>query len=90
MTTPGGASGAVYYSWGRVVLLVSGTDLPVEQDTLPLHLIGKGSAETELAVAEFLVQRPKSCGRRRQLAGDPAQPGVWGGRSDGEDEAAEV
>ena len=38
---------------------MSGTDLPVERDSLPLHLIGKGPAETERELAQFLVERPK-------------------------------
>ncbi len=40
---------------GRSVYLVSGSELPVEEDSLPLHLIGKEPPETERAVAEFLV-----------------------------------
>jgi hypothetical protein len=43
----------------RPVFLVSGADLPVERDSLPLHLVGKGSAETEHEVARFLVEHPK-------------------------------
>ena len=42
---------------GRPVYLVSGTELPVEEDSLPLHLIGKESAEAERVLAEFLVRR---------------------------------
>lgn len=40
----------------RPVFLVSGNELPVEQDSLPLHLIGKESRETRLQVGEFLVR----------------------------------
>jgi hypothetical protein len=43
----------------RPIFLVSGTDLPVERDSLPLHLIGKGPAETEREMAQFLVDHPK-------------------------------
>jgi hypothetical protein len=42
----------------RVVYLVSGSELPVDQDSLPLHVIGRGPPETERAVAEFVAQRP--------------------------------
>ncbi|HEX5270072.1 MAG TPA: hypothetical protein VFW33_06285 [Gemmataceae bacterium] len=44
---------------GRVVFLVSGADLPVEEDTLPLHVLAREPQETEREVAEFVVQRPK-------------------------------
>jgi hypothetical protein len=43
----------------RSVFLVSGIDLPVEQDSLPMHLIGKEPRETEREVAQFLVERAK-------------------------------
>jgi hypothetical protein len=43
---------------GHLVFLVSGRDLPVEQDSLPLHLIGREPPETERAVATFLAERP--------------------------------
>jgi hypothetical protein len=39
----------------RPVFLVSGDELPVEKDSLPLHLIGKESLETERQLGEFLV-----------------------------------
>ncbi len=42
----------------RPVFLVGGNQLPVEQDSLPLHLIGEGPAETERQMAQFLVERP--------------------------------
>jgi hypothetical protein len=43
---------------GHLVFLVSGRDLPVEQDSLPLHLIGREPPEIERAVATFLAERP--------------------------------
>ncbi len=42
---------------GRPVFLVSGSELPVEEDSLPLHLIGRGRPEVERGVAEFLATR---------------------------------
>jgi hypothetical protein len=43
---------------GRAVYLVSGTELPVEQDSLPMHIIGKEPRETERLVAALVVQQP--------------------------------
>jgi hypothetical protein len=43
---------------GRLVFLVSGADLPVEESSLPLHVIGREPPETELAVARFVAGRP--------------------------------
>jgi hypothetical protein len=43
---------------GRMLFLVSGADLPVEEDTLPLHVLARESPETERQVAQFVVQRP--------------------------------
>jgi hypothetical protein len=42
---------------GRLVLLVSGTQLPVEENRLPLHLIGREPPELEEAVAQFVAAR---------------------------------
>ena len=42
----------------RPVFLVSRLDLPIEQDTLPLHVVGQEPRETELAVARFLLEHP--------------------------------
>jgi hypothetical protein len=60
----------------RVVFLVSGTELPVDQDSLPMHIIGKESVATERAVAQFVVQRPALL---RAYGGFLAtlHPGVW-------------
>ncbi len=43
----------------RLIFLVSGRDLPIEEDSLPLHIIGSESPETERAVAEFVASRPE-------------------------------
>jgi hypothetical protein len=42
---------------GHPVLLVSGRDLPVEEATLPLHLVAREPAETEQAMARLVVGR---------------------------------
>jgi hypothetical protein len=42
----------------RPVFLVSGIDLPVEPDSLPMHLIGRESQEREREVGEFLLRHP--------------------------------
>jgi hypothetical protein len=44
---------------GRLVFLVSGTQLPVEENSLPLHLIGREPRETEEAVARLVAARPR-------------------------------
>ncbi len=42
---------------GRPVFLVSGSELPVEEASLPLHLIAQESGETEQAVARLVAGR---------------------------------
>jgi hypothetical protein len=42
---------------GHPLLLVSGRELPVEEASLPLHLVGREPAETELAVARLVAGR---------------------------------
>jgi hypothetical protein len=42
---------------GRLVLLVSGAQLPVEENSLPLHLVGKEPRQTEDAVARLVAGR---------------------------------
>jgi hypothetical protein len=42
----------------RLIYLVSGSDLPVERDSLPLHVLGRESLETELAVARVVAAEP--------------------------------
>ncbi len=42
---------------GRAVLLVSGSELPVEEASLPLHLIAREPSESERAVAQLLAGR---------------------------------
>ena len=44
---------------GHPVLLVSGRDLPVEEASLPLHLVAREAAETEQAVARLVAGRPE-------------------------------
>lgn len=43
---------------GRSVFLVSAAHLPIEQDSLALHVIGNEPLDMELQVAEFIAQRP--------------------------------
>jgi hypothetical protein len=43
----------------HLVFLVSTVDLPVDQDSLPLHVVGKEPPEVEKAVAELLVEQPE-------------------------------
>jgi predicted small integral membrane protein len=44
---------------GRLVFLVSSIDLPVEADSLPLHIVGQEPLATELQVAQLVVEQPK-------------------------------
>jgi hypothetical protein len=44
---------------GRLVLLVSSVDLPVEVDSVPLHLVGNEPRATELEVARLVLERPE-------------------------------
>ena len=44
---------------GHPVFLVSGSALPVEEASLPLHLVGRESPEMEQAVARLVVGRPE-------------------------------
>jgi hypothetical protein len=44
---------------GHLVWLVSSIDLPVEEDSLPLHLIGREPLDTERQVAQFVGERPE-------------------------------
>jgi hypothetical protein len=44
---------------GHPVFLVSGNSLPVEEASLPLHLVARESAETEQAVARLVAGRPE-------------------------------
>jgi hypothetical protein len=43
---------------GRLVMLVSSIELPVEADSLPLHVVGIEPAATERQVAQLVVERP--------------------------------
>ena len=40
------------------IYLVSGRDLPVDQDSVPLHLVGREDSSTDKEVARFLAQSP--------------------------------
>jgi hypothetical protein len=44
---------------GRLVFLVSSIDLPVEADSLPLHIVGQEPLATERAVAKLVVEQPE-------------------------------
>jgi len=44
---------------GRQVFWVSGIDLPVEEDSLPLHIVGVEPQATERQVAQFVVEQPE-------------------------------
>jgi hypothetical protein len=61
---------------GRPVLLVSSVDLPVEADSLPLHLVGSEPLQTELEVARLVLERPEL---QRRYAGWVASlhPAAW-------------
>lgn len=43
----------------HLVFLVSSIDLPVEADSLPLHIVGREPFATERQVAEFVVEQPE-------------------------------
>ena len=43
----------------RPFFLVSNVDLPVDAESLPLHLVSKGQYETELAVARLVIDQPE-------------------------------
>jgi len=42
----------------RLVLLVSSIDLPVEADSLPLHVVGREPLATERQVAQLVLEQP--------------------------------
>jgi hypothetical protein len=42
----------------RLVLLVSSVDLPVEEDSLPLHIVGQEPLATERQVARLVAEQP--------------------------------
>jgi hypothetical protein len=44
---------------GHLLWLVSSIDLPVEEDSLPLHLVGRETLATELQVARLVLERPE-------------------------------
>ncbi|HZU34817.1 MAG TPA: hypothetical protein VFA18_02850, partial [Gemmataceae bacterium] len=44
---------------GRMIFWVSSRDLPVEEDTLPLHLVSREPPATELSVAQLVVEQPQ-------------------------------
>jgi hypothetical protein len=44
--------------WKRPVYLVSGSDVPVEPDSLPLHILGPGTVGEQRQVAEYLTGSP--------------------------------
>ncbi len=43
---------------GRLVFWVSSVDLPVEEDTLPLHIVGVEPPALERQVAQLVAERP--------------------------------
>ena len=43
---------------GRLIFLVSSIDLPVEADSLPLHIVGQEPPAVERAVAELVAAQP--------------------------------
>jgi hypothetical protein len=43
----------------RLVFLVSSIDLPVEPDSLPLHIVGQEPLATERKVAQLVVEQPE-------------------------------
>jgi hypothetical protein len=44
---------------GRLLFWVSSVDLPVEEDSLPLHLVGREPLATERQVARLVLERPE-------------------------------
>jgi hypothetical protein len=44
---------------GRQVFSVSGSDLPVDEDSLPLHLVGREPLATEREVARLVLAQPE-------------------------------
>jgi hypothetical protein len=42
----------------RLLFLVSGAHLPVDRDSLPMHVLGRASVETETAVARLVGAEP--------------------------------
>jgi hypothetical protein len=61
---------------GRLVFLVSSIDLPVEEDSLPLHIVGQEPLATERRVARLVVEEPKL---QQRYGGWMASlhPGAW-------------
>jgi hypothetical protein len=60
----------------HLVFLVSTVNLPVDEDTLPLHVVGKEPPETEKAVAEFVVAEPALWQQYGSLLAT-LHPAVW-------------
>jgi hypothetical protein len=44
---------------GRLLFWVSSVDLPVEEDSLPLHLVGREPLTTERQVARLVLEQPE-------------------------------
>jgi hypothetical protein len=66
------------------VFWVSSIDLPVEEDSLPLHVLGREPPEIEREVARLVAERPDLQQRYGGwLAGDSASGSVEGGGSHG-------
>ncbi|HEV3255372.1 MAG TPA: hypothetical protein VG013_00700 [Gemmataceae bacterium] len=61
---------------GRLVFLVSSIHLPVEEDSLPLHIVGREPAAVEREVARLVLEEP---GLQQLYGGWVASlhPGAW-------------
>jgi hypothetical protein len=60
----------------RPVYLVSGAHLPVDEDSLPVHLVGREPPEAERQVGRFLAERPGLWQRYGQWLA-ALHPDVW-------------
>jgi hypothetical protein len=61
---------------GHPVFLISGVDLPVEEDSLPLHLVGREPLATELEVARLVLGQPELQARYGGWAAS-LHPAAW-------------
>jgi hypothetical protein len=60
----------------RLVFWVSSVDLPVEEDTLPLHVVGREPLATERRVAQLVLEQPALQERYAGWLASP-HPAAW-------------
>ncbi len=66
---------------GRMIFLISSAELPIDGESVPLHLVGRVSPETTVALARFLAERPALWRRYGGFLATYSSPGVGEGAS---------